>query len=687
VAEMSCGEKLDEYTERANQAEQQIELFIKELEGLKSGPSSAQNQPPTAQGEDEQVTKLKSENNRLKYRLNILKRAVEKESGGGQIKKKAAVMETRTPEHMTNMSRMLVSLFTAAMKAGFPDLVDPPCPVLPSTKGGDYQFNGAMTVSGLLKASGVKMAPRDIANKIVENIAVNDIIGKLEVAGPGFVNIFLKKEFIQEEIDLIVERGVRPPKTDDRKRVVVDFSSPNIAKEMHVGHLRSTIIGESVCRLLEFLGHDVLRLNHIGDWGTQFGMLIAHLQDEFPNFKTESPPISDLMAFYKQSKARFDTDEEFKSRAYKSVVKLQAHDPDSIKAWNLICDVSRKEFQKVYDRLDVVIQERGESFYQDRMVSIVAELIKQNHLEEDDGRKVMFGPGVKIPLTVVKSDGGYTYDTSDMAALKQRIEEEKADWIVYLTDAGQSTHFEIVFACAKKAGFYDPAKVRLDHVGFGVVLGEDKKKFKTRSGDTVRLVELLDEGLKRSLDKLIEKERDKVLSAEELKAAQESVAYGCIKYSDLCHNRNHEYLFSFDKMLEDKGNTAVYMLYAYTRIRSIARTAKVSDEELARIRKEKKISVSLNHEKEIKLGKLLLRFPEVIHRMTEDLLLHSLCEFMYEVANVFTEFYENCYCVEKDKTSGETIKVNYDRLLLCEATAKILASCFHILGLKPVQKM
>jgi len=478
---MSVGNKLDEYTERANQAEQQIQLLIKELESLKSGPSSVQNEPPASE-EDEQVTKLKSENTRLKYRLNILKRAVEKETGGGQTKKKAPVMETRSPEHMTNMSRMLVSLFQAAMSAGFPDLVDPPCPVLPSTKGGDYQFNGAMSVSGLLKASGIKMAPRDIATKIVAHVPVNELIEKLDIAGPGFVNIFIKKEFIQEEIDLIVERGVRPPKTEASKRVVVDFSSPNIAKEMHVGHLRSTIIGESVCRLLEFLGHDVLRLNHIGDWGTQFGMLIAHLQDEFPNFKTESPPISDLMAFYKQSKARFDNDEEFKSRAYKCVVKLQAHDPDSMKAWNLICDVSRKEFQKVYDRLDVVIQERGESFYQDRMVSIVQELTKQNHLEEDEGRKVMFGPGVKIPLTVVKSDGGYTYDTSDMAALKQRIEEEKADWIVYLTDAGQSTHFEIVFACAQKSGFYDPAKVRLDHVGFGVVLGEDKKKFKTRSG-------------------------------------------------------------------------------------------------------------------------------------------------------------------------------------------------------------
>merc|ERR1712117_7843 len=239
-----------------------------------------------------------------------------------------------------------------------------------------------------------------------------------------------------------------------------------------------------------------------------------------------------------------------------------------------------------------------------------------------------------------------------------------------------------VFACAEKAGYIKPG-VRLDHVGFGVVLGEDKKKFKTRSGDTVRLVELLDEGLKRSKDKLLEKEREKVLTEEELLAAQTNVAYGCIKYADLSHNRNHEYIFSFDKMLDDRGNTAAYMLYAYTRIRSVARTAKVTDQQLQTAKKE---GLKLDHEKEIKLGKLLLRFGEVIERMTDDLLLHSLCEFMYEVAYTFTEFYEKCYCVEKDK-SGNIVKINWSRILLCEATASVLATCFSILGLKPVQKM
>merc|ERR1719300_441961 len=442
---------------------------------------------------------------------------------------------------------------------------------------------------------------------IVANVPENILVEKLEVAGPGFVNIYLRKSFVETSLNNLLEKGVLPPVIGSKKKVIVDFSSPNIAKEMHVGHLRSTIIGDSICRLLEFLGHDVLRLNHIGDWGTQFGMLIAHLQDEFPNYKTESPPISDLMSFYKQSKARFDSDEEFKARAYACVVKLQAHEEDYLKAWNLICDVSRIEFQKVYDRLDIKIVERGESFYQDRMVAVVSDLSKKGYLEEDEGRKVMFGDGAPIPLTVVKSDGGFTYDTSDMAALKQRTEEEKADWLIYVTDAGQATHFQSIFACAEKAGY--SKEVRIDHVGFGVVLGEDKKKFKTRSGDTVRLVELLDEGLKRSREKLLEKEREKVLSPEEMLAAETNVAYGCIKYADLSHNRNHEYIFSFDKMLEDKGNTAVYMLYAYTRIRSIVRTAKVTSEELDRLRREKGLRVSLGHEKELKLGKLLLRLP------------------------------------------------------------------------------
>jgi len=671
--------ELEQYVKRANQAEKAIDELSKELQNLlKSQPTSKSDAIP------EELEKLRVENTKLKYRLGILQRAK------NEVKpmKKAKKPKFEVTKNMLSVLSALEDIFGQALEKAYPDLPDKPCPITPSAKFGDYQFNGAMAISGLLKGQGIKSNPREVATKILKEVVDNDIIDKLEIAGPGFVNIFMKKSFVSKQLHDLLEHGVRAPLLhEDPKdqKVVVDFSSPNIAKEMHVGHLRSTIIGDSVSRLLEFLGYDVLRINHIGDWGTQFGMLIAHLQDQFPNYATVSPPIGDLMKFYKESKKRFDDDAEFKKRAYACVVKLQAHEPDYIKAWNLICDVSRKEFDKVYQRLGVTLIERGESFYQDRMKAVVELLEKAKVLEEDEGRKIMWAEGSKIPMTIVKSDGGYTYDTSDMAAIKQRIEEEKANRLIYVTDLGQGPHFDLIFAGAKKVQWLTD-QVRVQHVGFGVVLGEDRKKFKTRSGDTVRLVDLLDEGLKRAHDKLMEKERHLVLNKAEMEAAQKSIAYGCIKYADLSHNRNHEYVFSFDKMLEDKGNTAAYMLYAYTRISSIARNVNLTSESILEDVQKNKTEVSLEHEKELKLAKLLLRFADVLVKTADDLYLHTLCEYMYEVATAFSEFYDNCYCVEKNK-SGEILKINMGRIVLCEMTAKILAKCFDILGLTPVEKM
>lgn len=352
----------------------------------------------------------------------------------------------------------------------------------------------------------------------------------------------------------------------------------------------------------------------------------------------------------------------------------------------MICDVSRQEFQKIYDRLDVTLYPKGESFYQSRMIEVVKYLESKNLLELDEGRKIMWPTAEKtgIPLTIVKTDGGYTYDTSDMAAIRFRLEEEKAEWLIYVVDAGQNTHLKNIYAAAERCGIMNPEKHRADHVQFGVVLGEDGKKFKTRSGDTVKLSALLDEGLKRALDKLIEKERDKILTPEELKAAQESVAYGCIKYADLSHNRTNEYVFSFDKMLEDRGNTAVYLLYAYTRICSISRNSGEDFSDLSKVLQKSKIV--LDHEKEWKLAKTLLKFPDILVKISKDLLLHILCEYCYEVCTVFSEFYDSCYCIEKNK-EGKIVKVNHSRILLCEATAAVLRSCFNILGLKPVAKI
>lgn len=309
---------------------------------------------------------------------------------------------------MVSIIKALTKIFTEAIQSAFPDLKSAPVIIAESTTKvaqGDYQCNSSMPISQLLKAQNVKMAPRDIADKLVKAVPVNPFISKLDVAGPGFINIHLSKEYAASAVTSILRKGVTHH-VDTKMRVVVDFSSPNIAKQMHVGHLRSTIIGESISRLLEFLGHDVLRINHLGDWGTQFGMLIAHLEDRFPDFVKESPPIGDLQAFYKESKKRFDEDEEFKKRAYDRVVKLQSGDERSTKAWQQICDVSRKEFQLIYDSLDVKLVDRGESFYQSRMESLVKELNAKGFLEEDDGRKIMWGAKGDdyggIPLTIEK---------------------------------------------------------------------------------------------------------------------------------------------------------------------------------------------------------------------------------------------------------------------------------------------
>ncbi|KAK3859582.1 hypothetical protein Pcinc_034319 [Petrolisthes cinctipes] len=658
---------------RVVKMEEEAERLASSLGALMTGTAEALETKGLV---DKELTDLLNENKKLKYRTNILKRRVA-QMGGKSSSSDTILSPDSFKDQMCNILGQLEGIFSRAIQSAYPEATSPVVQIQLS-KHADYQCNAAMALAKSLKKN-----PREVGEKILNNVATNPLIAKMDLSGPGFVNVFLNQDFIRQQVTNLVMKGVTPPPTTPM-RVVIDFSSPNIAKEMHVGHLRSTVIGESIARLMEFLGHNVLRLNHLGDWGTQFGMLIAHLQDKFPNFATSPPPISDLQTFYKESKARFDEDEPFKKRAYEAVVKLQAHDPKHIKGWEEICEISKKEFKKVYKRLGVVLVDRGESFYQSRMEDIVKSLGAAGMLEEDEGRKVMFAEGADIPLTIVKSDGGFTYDTSDMACMKQRIEEELGQWLIYVTDAGQSQHFKTLFACAKKVGFYAPDRIRVSHVPFGVVLGEDKKRFKTRSGETVRLVDLLDEGLQRSEEKLREKERDKALTQEEFTRARDAVAYGCVKYADLSHDRARDYVFSFDRMLDFRGNTAAYLLYALTRIRSIARTAGVSSEEVVSM--AQKGTVELDHEKEWKLARTLLKLPDVLIRITDDLYLHPLCEYLYEVSSVFTEFYDNCYCVEKD-SSGKIVKINNNRLVLCEATAAVMEKCFFLLGINTVSKM
>ncbi|XP_020776287.2 LOW QUALITY PROTEIN: arginine--tRNA ligase, cytoplasmic [Boleophthalmus pectinirostris] len=664
------GDPLTECHSRLEQQEKEIKRLSAEIESIKN----PKNLDPTAR-----LDELREENAKLKYRLNILKRSL-------QESPPSSLTPLSDSKAMLNINQRLQQIFGRAISAAYPEIEGPPVAVTPTNqaKFGDYQCNSVMAMYQMLKAKGAKVNPVEIAEKVVKNLPDNELIEKTEIARQGFINIHLKRSFVSQLLSKLLVNGVQPPPLSKKKKVVVDFSSPNIAKEMHVGHLRSTIIGDSMCRLFEFLGYEVLRLNHVGDWGTQFGMLIAHLQDKFPDYLTTSPPISDLQAFYKESKKRFDEEEDFKKRAYQCVVRLQSKEPDFIKAWNLICDVSRREFQRVYDCLDIKLIERGESYYQEMMTEVVKEFEERGFVELDEGRKIVFATGHSVPLTVVKSDGGYTYDTSDLAAIRNRLFDEKADIIIYVTDSGQASHFQLIFAAAQMIGWYDPKVTRVEHAGFGVVLGEDKKKFKTRSGDTVRLMDLLEEGLKRSMDKLKDKERDKMLSPEELEKAQKAVAFGCIKYADLSHNRINDYIFSFDKMLDDRGNTAAYLLYAFTRIRSISRLANIDE---ATLRKAAETTeVLLDHEKEWKLGKCILRFPEVLQKITDDLLLHTLCDYLYELATTFTEFYDSCYCVEKDRKTGEVIKVNMWRMLLCDAAA-VMAKGFDILGITPVSRM
>jgi len=600
-------------------------------------------------------------------------------------------------QHSYRILDTLITLFEQAIRKAFPEDQTLPVVVIPG-KQTDYQCNSAMPISQKLGLAGKKIPSPEVAKLIVQNLPQHEIFDKIDYSGPGFINITISAGFVSKQIRNLLTKGVQPPNVlnlvgnsannsgNKRPRVVIDFSSPNIAKEMHVGHLRSTIIGDSLARLLEYVGFDVLRLNHLGDWGTQFGMLIAHLQDQYPDYKTKSPPIGELLSFYKASKKRFDEEPAFKQRAYDLVSKLQSYDADITHAWQLICEVSRRDFEYIYKELDVKIIDRGESFYQSRMIEVVKELESKNLLKLEDGRQVMFLPDIEVPMTIVKSGGGYTYDTSDMATIKQRLDEEKADWIIYVIDMGQALHMQSVFAGAKAAGWTQGRNARIDHVGFGVVLGEDGKKLKSRSGETIRLRDLLDEGLERSKKKLHDKGRDTVLTAEELVKAQKSVAYGCIKYADLSHNRTSDYIFSFDRMLDDRGNTAAYLLYAYTRIRSIARTANVDEKTLQSLLPKTELNFDIE-ERELKLAKCILKYPDVMTRVLDELLMHGLCEYMYQLATAFTDFYDRCYCVEKDKVTGEILQIHYRRIFLCEATANVLKQCFEILGIKPLERM
>ncbi|MEA5503837.1 arginine--tRNA ligase [Halotia wernerae UHCC 0503] len=562
--------------------------------------------------------------------------------------------------------------------------VDPILVAASNPRFGDYQANVALSLSKKLGKQ-----PRAIASAIVNELDVSEICESPEIAGPGFINLKLKREYLEAQLQAIqIDPRLGIPATKIPQREIVDFSSPNIAKEMHVGHLRSTIIGDSIARILEFQGHDVLRLNHVGDWGTQFGMLIAYLREVYPEALTTANAldIGDLVNFYRQAKLRFDADEAFQETARQEVVRLQAGAEDTLHAWKLLCEQSRREFQIIYDLLNVQVTERGESFYNPLLPSVVEDLDKSGLLVENQGAKCVFlegftnREGEPLPLIVQKSDGGYNYATTDLASLRYRIQQDKAKRIIYVTDAGQANHFTQFFQVARKAGWI-PDDVELVHVPFGLVLGEDGKKFKTRSGDTVRLRDLLDEAIARSridLEKrLQEEEREE--TKEFINEVAKVVGISAVKYADLSQNRTSNYIFSYDKMLDLKGNTAPYMLYAYARIQGISRKGGINFDELGDNAK-----VVLEHETELALVKYLLQMDEVIITVEQDLLPNRLCEYLYELSKKFNQFYDRNQGVqvlnaeEPQRTS---------RLVLCDFTAKTLKLGLSLLGIQVLERM
>ncbi|KAI3413662.1 hypothetical protein GPALN_011150 [Globodera pallida] len=648
------------------------------------------------------------ERDKLEYQLNILKRTNGNDSTGSeqQIKKKVTNGdgirtnrdEVGTSGHLKiedfgdSIIERLNSVFSKAVKTVYPMLsLDAFVKEASNPKFGDYQFDMSMQISRrLLSEHSVKETAGEVAKKIVAGLENIALVEKYEPVN-AYVNVFISRQHLGRRIAEIFKHGFVIPKIA-KKHVVVDYSSPNIAKQMHVGHLRSTIIGEAISRLLDYVGFSVLRLNHIGDWGTQFGMLIAHLKKCFPNYLNETPPIQDLQQFYKESKVKFDEDPQFKAEAYRCVVQLQNFEPDIVKAWKMICDVSRKDFAEIYERLgSSSLVERGESFYQSRMQSVVQELEQAGVLCDDDGRKLFFPDGCNIPLTVVKSDGGFTYDTSDLATLKQRLFEERADWVLYVVDRGQSEHLETVFAAGLQLKWFEAEQKRVEHVQFGLVLGEDRKKFKTRSGDNVKLMDLLDEGVRRAEEKLRSKGREGEFTSEQFREVAESVAYGCIRYADMSQSRTGDYVFSFDRMLDDRGNTAVYLLYAYARIRSIARNAQVTRDEIdLYINGLTSDGVPLDDPREIKLAKQILKFSDVLLTVIEGLQLNKICDYVYELATMFHDFYKDCYVVSKvpvEEGEQTVTKVNFNRLVLCEVTADVMQRCFNILGIRALERM
>lgn len=539
---------------------------------------------------------------------------------------------------------------------------------------GDYQANGIM---GAAKKLGLN--PREFAQKVVDNVDLNGIAEKLEIAGPGFINIFLAPTWLAQQAENAFSGDKLGIHLNQAQTVVVDYSSPNVAKEMHIGHLRSTIIGDSVVRALEFLGNKVIRANHVGDWGTQFGMLIAYLE-KMENEHASEMELSDLEAFYRAAKEHYDSDEVFAEKARNYVVKLQSGDDYCRTMWKKLVNITMQQNQHNYNRLNVTLTENdvmGESLYNPMLPEIVEDLKAQGLAVEDDGALVVFldefknKDGDPMGVIVQKKDGGFLYTTTDIAAAKYRYETLKADRALVFSDTRQSQHMQQAWLITRKAG-YVLDSFSLEHHNFGMMLGKDGKPFKTRTGGTVKLADLLDEAVERAEKLIAEKNPD--LTASEKQAVVEAVAIGAVKYSDLSKNRTTDYVFDWDNMLSFEGNTAPYMQYAYTRVRSIFSRAGIDPNSLTG-------NIVLIDEKERNLAIKLLQFEEAVMVVAKDGTPHVLCQYLYELAGIFSSFYEAYPILNAEES------IKQSRLKLAHLTAKTLKQGLDLLGIKTVEKM
>ncbi len=549
-------------------------------------------------------------------------------------------------------------------------------PSLRRSSHADYQANAAMAL-----AKRLGRPPREVAAAIVGALQLGGICRKVEIAGPGFVNLTLEDAYLTRELADTAgggRLGIAPAAQPET--VIVDYSGPNAAKEMHVGHLRSTIIGDALARVLEALGHRVIRQNHLGDWGTPFGMLIEHMLDLGEAAASQELSVGDLDAFYRQARAKFDGDPAFAERSRRRVVRLQGGDEQTLGLWRQLVRESTRYFESVYRRLGVTLTEAdfaGESFYNPMLVDVLAELGQKGLARESEGALCVFPAGFTgkggepLPLIVRKQDGGYGYATTDLAAIRHRLTTVSARRLIYVVGAPQSQHFAMVFATAREAGWLRPP-ARAEHVAFGSVLGADKKMFKTRSGDTVKLSDLLDEAVERATK--VVREKNPELDVEAAGAVARAVGVGAVKYADLSSDRIKDYVFDWDRMLAFEGNTAPYLMYAHARIRSIFRKAGVESPRGA--------GIALGEPAERALALELLRFGAVLEDVAATLEPHRLCVYLFELAGSFTTFYERCPVLR-----AETDEVRRSRLALCDLTAEVLAKGLGLLGIEAPERM